>query len=64
MLEGRDGLLPSLASPAFLPQFPTGIVGATVWTLGVIRGLRLMMRVKSEAGAWCMARVQRPFATH
>lgn len=27
MLEGRDGLLPSLASPAFLPQFPPACSG-------------------------------------
>lgn len=27
MLEGRDRLLPSLASPAFLPQFPPACSG-------------------------------------
>lgn len=46
MLEGRDRLLPSLASLAFPPQFPPVCRGSD----RVIWGLRLMMHVKSQSG--------------
>lgn len=49
MLEGRDRLLPSLASLAFPPQFPPVCRGSD----RVIWGLRLMMHVKSQSG--CMS---------